>query len=168
MAIDRFLLKSLTPKLMAKALQTFDRATMIVVGSCWAAAVLMMIFAVYTLRLSSIAHRDAATALAVEPSIPVINRNPIEKNAAQVILDRLKHRYPDLSFAMANGQSIRITSVDGSKFRQWLMALSYIEVIAPDYQWLLTEYCVGKCKNNLMNATIQADRVTFTAPDKDK
>ena len=81
------------------------------------------------------------------------------------MVDRLKHRFPDLIIGIQNDQSIKINSGDGSQFRQWLTALSYIETIAPEYNWSLESLCVGKCaKGDVMNAALKAEKVTFSAP----
>ena len=63
---------------MTKAVQTFDRATMVVVCVCWGVAVLMMAFAMYAVILSASTRRASETAAAAEPILPKIVRKPIE------------------------------------------------------------------------------------------
>jgi hypothetical protein len=122
-----------------------------------------MIFAIYTLSLVSNSHKNEATALAVEPALPVITHEQIERSVFYGLVDRIKKRYPDLTISVSN-QTLKISSLDGTKFRQWLMALSYIEAISPEYQWTIQDFCVGKCKNGIMNAALSAERISFKAP----
>jgi hypothetical protein len=166
MSIDlQFVMKSLSPKIASKALQTFDRATTVVVGACWGAAVLMMAFAIYTTMLSVSAKRASETALVTEPSLPKVVHKTIDGRAAQTMVERLQRRYPDVTFSLATNQNITITAVDGSKFRQWLTALSYIDTISPEYHWSISAFCVGKCPGNeLMRAVLTGERISFEAP----
>ena len=169
MAFDqRLLLKALSPKIVSKALQSFDRSTTVVVGSCWAVALLMMFLAIYAVSSSASSKRAAEAALAIEPSLPKVARNPIDPHAAQILVDRLKHRFPGITFGLQNDQSLKVNSNDASKFRDWLTALSYIETIAPEYNWSLQTLCVGKCKGDVMNAALKAEKITFSAPDNDQ
>lgn len=166
MALDaQLILRSFSPRIAAKALQTFDRATTVVVSACWGAAILMMAFAIYTTMLSVSAKRASDTALVTEPSLPKIVRKNIEGRSAQVMVERLQRRYPDVIFSLSNNQSITITAVDGGKFRQWLTALSYIDTISPEYHWSISAFCVGKCPGNeIMRAVLTGERISFEAP----
>lgn len=168
MAFDRhILLRSLSPRIISKLLNTLDRISTVIVGSCWAATILMIIFAIYTLSLASSARRESSMDLSIEPVLPILAHDPIDSHTEQTMMDRMKHRYPDLMFDISNG-ILKVSSPDGSKFRQWLMALSYIEAISPEYQWSINTLCVGKCKGDLMSATLRAERISFSIPDKDK
>jgi hypothetical protein len=140
----KLLVKVLSPKIAAKAVQSFDRATTIVVAACWGAAILMMAFAIYTTLTAVSAKRQAENAEIAEPSLPKVVRKNIEPRAAQGLVERLKRLYPDITFNLANNQALTVTAIDGSKFRQWLTALSYIDTISPEYHWTLTQFCVGK------------------------
>jgi hypothetical protein len=166
MSLDpQLLIKSFSPRIASKALQTFDRATTIVVGACWGAAVLMMVFAIYTTTLSVSAKRAEDAALVAEPSLPKIVRQGIDARAAQIMVERLQRRYPDVTFNLANNQNITVTALEGSKFRQWLTALSYIDTISPEYHWSISSFCVGKCQgNDLMRAVLTGERISFEAP----
>jgi len=166
MALDlQLYIKALSPKLTAKALQTFDRATTVVVSACWAGAILMMAFAVYTTMLSVSAKHAAETAIVEEPALPKINHKSIDQRAAQTVVDRMVHRYPDINFSLANNQTLTVTAIDGSKFRQWLTALSYLDTISPEYHWSIQQFCVGKCHGNeLMHAVLIGEKVYLEAP----
>jgi hypothetical protein len=157
-------LKTLSPRIMSKAVQSFDRVTTIVVGACWAGAILMMVFAIYTVGLSVSAKRATEAALVSEPALPKILHQPIDGHYAQVLLERLQHRYPEITFAFGPGQTLLVTALDGSRFRQWLTALSYIDTISPEYHWSIQQLCVGKCGAELMHATLMGERISFVAP----
>ena len=158
-------MRTLSPKVMAKAVQAFDRAMTVVVGVCWGAAILMMGFAVYTTMMSLSSKRAADAAVVAEPILPKIVRKTIEPRNAQAMIERLQHRYPDISFAIQNNNSLTVTAVEGSKFHQWLTALSYIDTISPEYHWSIQQFCVGKCRNgDLMRAVLSGEKISFEAP----
>jgi hypothetical protein len=163
----RVFLKALTPKIAAKAMQTFDRAMTVVVGSCWAAAILMMAFALYTLTLVVSAKHASDVALMAEPKVPKVVHKTIDSATAQGVVDRLQRRFPDINFSLQNNM-VKVMAQDGAKFRQWLTAVSYVDTISPGINWTIQELCVGKCSNNqLMRVTLVGDSVSFQAAGKD-
>ncbi|MDX2027110.1 MAG: hypothetical protein SFW62_00570 [Alphaproteobacteria bacterium] len=160
---SRAFLKSLSPQMMAKAVQTFDRATTVVVSVCWAAALLMVVFAIYTLSLSVSTRREAEMATAVEPNIPKIAHKPMDPRSAQMVIDRMQRRFADINFAL-RGSNIMVSANDGGKFRQWLTALSYMDTVSPEFRWSIQDFCVGKCTGNeLMRTVLTGERITFEA-----
>lgn len=162
---SRLLLKSLSPKMITKAIQAFDRAMAIVVGVCWGAAVLMMVFAIYTLTLSVSARHVSDAALVAEPNLPKIVRKSLAPRETQLMVERLQHRYPEINFTLQGDQSVVVSAIDGSRFRQWLTALSYVDTIAPEFHWSLHEFCVGKCNGNeIMRAVLVGENISFEAP----
>jgi hypothetical protein len=167
-SVPTILLRVLSPRIAAKAVQAFDRATIVVVATCWAAAAVVLAATIYTVMASASARRADDQALAQEPLLPKIVHNNIENKNIQVLVDRMQHRYNTITFS-AQANRLRISSTDGTKFRDWLMALSYIDTISPEYHWTIQDFCVGKCKGDIMSATLAAEKITFTAPDdKDK
>lgn len=157
--------KSLSPKFVARAVHTFDRATTIVVGACWGAALVMMAFALYAVILSASTRRAAETAAAAEPVLPRIVRKSIDAHDAQPLVDRLQHRFPGITFSLANDQAMIVSTSDGSKFREWVTVLGYIDTISPKFRWTMKEFCVGKCgTGSLMHAVLVGERVTFETP----
>ena len=160
---SKLLLKALSPKMIAAASAAFDRATLVIVAVCWAAALLMTVFALYTVHLSLIAKDTAAAALATEPVLPRQVTKVIEAREIQPMIDRLQHIYPDIAFSFRN--NLTVSAVDGSKFHEWLTALGYIDTISPQYHWVLQEFCVGKCSGReLMRAVLTGEKVSFEAP----
>ncbi|HUY67739.1 MAG TPA: hypothetical protein VMV79_00375, partial [Alphaproteobacteria bacterium] len=140
--------------------------TMVVVGACWGAALLMVVFALYTVHLSAAAKQDAVKALVAEPILPQIARAHIDTRDAQALTERLQHDYPDLKFTLGRDGSLQVVATDGAQFREWMTALSYIDTISPQYRWSMQEFCVGKCSGSgLMSATLIGERVSFKAPD---
>ena len=167
MALEKFSLKLFSPKVMAKAVQTFDRATMVVVSTCWGAAGVMVAAAIYTLILSISARHAADNALIAEPNLPKIIHKPMDLRAGQKVYDHMQHRFSDINFTV-HGQDILVSSTDGTKFRQWLTALSYMDTISPEFHWSITNLCVGKCPNTeLMHAAVTGERISFENPQND-
>lgn len=159
------LMKALKARIATKAMQTFDRSTVIVVGACWGVAILMMLFAVYAVILSASTRRAAETAAASEPILPKAVHKPINAHDAQSLVDRLKRLYPDLTITLNNDGSVNMSTNDGPKFREWLIAVSYIDVMAPQFRWAIREFCVGKCSGaGLMHAVLTGEKISFEAP----
>lgn len=161
----QLLIKSFSPKIASKALQTFDRATTVVVAACWGGALLMMAFAIYTTMVSVSAKRTTEAAIIAEPSLPRVVHKNIESRNAQILVERLHRLYPEIIISLANNQTITVSANDGSKFRQWLTALSYIDTVSPDYHWSFSSFCAGKCSGNeIMRAVLVGERIAFEAP----
>jgi len=161
----KFSLKLFSPRMVAKAIQTFDRATTIVVSVCWGVAAFVMAAAVYTLMLSISVRHDADNALVAEPALPKVAHQPMDIRGAQKVFDRMQHRFSDINFSV-RGKDLVVATTDGTKFHQWLMALSYVDTISPEFHWSISELCVGKCANvELMHAALTGDHVSFEAPD---
>ncbi|MGE3623005.1 MAG: hypothetical protein AB7H77_03895 [Bdellovibrionales bacterium] len=156
------LLKALGTKFVNRSIQTFDRATIVVVGVCWGAAILMIAFTVYTISLSASTRRAAEVATASEPVLPKIVRKPVSVKDAQPLVDRLQKRFPGAIITLNNDQTITLTASDGLKFREWLSAVSYIDVASPKYRWTIKEFCVGRCTGGtLMRALVAGETISF-------
>ncbi len=161
-----FLSSVLSPALVTKVVQTFDKATMVIVSVSWGGAVVLMLFALYTLNLSVSAKKQVAEAAAMEPSLPRIVTRPPEAAEMKPIVERLQKRFPDIGFNLAADQTLTVTAVDGGRFRTWLTVLSYIDTISPQYRWQLKDFCVGaQCAATTpMKAVLTAQKITFSAP----
>ncbi len=156
--------KAFAPRIINKVIQTFDRAMIMVVGTAWAVALLMILFALYTINLTVAAKKEFVTAAAGEPSLPNVVSAPPGAAETQPLVDRLQKRFPEIGFVLTGGQSLTVTAVDPSKFRLWLTVLSYIDTISPQYRWSIQDLCVGsKCGGNVpMRAVVVAEKITFS------
>ncbi|MFA6280681.1 MAG: hypothetical protein WC612_07855 [Bdellovibrionales bacterium] len=157
----------LAPRLIGRVVQSFDKATIVIVASCWGAALLVIVFALYTLNLSVQSKKSVVEASAREPFLPKIVIKAPDASEIGVIIDRMKSRFPDITFTLANDQSLAISAVEGAKFRTWLTVLSYVDTISPQYRWQIKDFCVGmKCPAATpMKATLVAQKITFLMPD---
>jgi hypothetical protein len=155
--------KAFGPSLMTRAIRTFDRATIVVVLTCWAGALLFMVFALYTLSLSVTAKREMTVAAATEPGLPkIVNKAP---DAAEVksLVDRLKKQFPQIAISLERDQMLSVSTNDVSNFRLWLTVLSYIDTAMPQYRWTIKNFCVGiVCdRTTPMKATLKAEKISF-------
>ncbi|HBM91284.1 MAG TPA: hypothetical protein DD400_05370, partial [Rhodospirillaceae bacterium] len=115
--------KMLSPSIFSKALQTFDKATIVIVSVCWGGAILVMLFALYTLSLSVEAKKAAIEAASKEPTLPVfVARAPSEKEM-EPIVTRLQKRFPDITFDLMKDRSVSVGARGGDFFRVWLTVL---------------------------------------------
>lgn len=161
------ILKSLTPRMIQRSVQSFDRNTGIVVSSFWVAALVAILLALYSLTLVAGAKKDIATAEVLEPSLPKMVVSPVEIGEVKTIVDRMQRLYPELTWTQATDASLTISANEGSRFRAWLTALSYIDTISPQYRWEIRDLCVGtKCPNSMtvMKAVLIAKKITYTKP----
>ena len=162
------IVKAMGMRFATKAVQTFDRATMVVVCACWGVAVLMMDFSLYAVILSASTRRASEIAEASEPILPKIVRKPIETHDSRPLVDRLQHRYPEINISLNNDQTVTISADNGPRFREWLTAISYIDIMSPQYRWTIKDFCAGKCMGGvLMRAVLSGEKISFEAP-KDK
>lgn len=162
---NKFLLKFLSPRLIAKAVTALDKSTSVIISTCWLAAFVILILAVFSVHSAVSAKREADAAQVAEPILPKVSNNPITPHDGQQILDRLQHQFPDIKFEMSSGEAIVVKSEDGAKFHQWITALSYIDAMAPEFRWTLRDFCVGACAGqDIMKATVVAQKATFSLP----
>jgi len=158
--------KVFSPAVVGKAVQTFDKATMLIVSCCWGGALLLMLFALYTISLSVTARKQAIEAASLEPSLPQMLSKPPEVSEIKPIVDRMQRRFPDISFIFGSEQSLAISATDGAHFRTWLTVLSYIDTVSPQYRWQIKDLCVGAfCPGATpMKAVLTAQKISFSAP----
>ena len=158
-------IKSLSPRIAARALMALDKSTAVVVGFCWLAAIVTLVTAMLSVHGAVAAKRAAAEAVASEPVLPQSSSSRANEQDVKNILDRLQRQFPDIKFDVDGNQLIYIQSSDGSKFHEWVMALSYVDALAPHYRWTLTQFCVGHCGDVLMRATVSGQKVVYTLPE---
>lgn len=162
--------KMMSPGLVARALQTFDKGTIVIVSVSWGAALVIVLFALYTLNASVAAKRQMIDAAAGEPSLPRMSTRAPEVKEIKPLVDRLQKRFPDINFSLGTDRSLTVSATDGSRFRIWLTVLSYIDTISPQYRWQMKDFCVGvQCANSVpMRAILTAQKISFsTAPAAD-
>jgi len=158
--------KVFAPTVVSKALQSFDKATILIVSACWGGALLVMCFALYTISLSVTARTQAIEAAALEPSLPRMVSRPPEPAEIKPIVDRMQKRFPEIKFTLGSDKALTITATDGANFRTWLTVLSYIDTVSPQYRWEIKDLCVGgSCSGGQpMKASLIAKKITFSAP----
>ncbi|MDD3183233.1 MAG: hypothetical protein PHD48_10590 [Alphaproteobacteria bacterium] len=157
--------RAFVPRMVNRAVHTFDKATIVIVSSCWGGAILIMLFALYTINMSIVAKRQVIEAAAAEPSLPQLVSRPPELSELKPIVDRLQKRFPEISFSLGNDRALTVSAQQGAKFRTWLTVLSYIDTISPQYRWQIREFCVGgKCSSSIpMKAVLVAQKISFSS-----
>ncbi|MDD5586032.1 MAG: hypothetical protein PHY92_03620 [Alphaproteobacteria bacterium] len=162
--------KSFAPGVMVRAIRAFDRATIVVVLTCWAGALLIMTFALYTLNLSVTAKREMAAAAAGEPALPRIVAKGPETAEIQPLVDRLKKQFPAITLNLGRDQTLTVSTMDVGNFRLWLTVLGYIDTALPQYRWTMNEFCVGsKCDRTMpMMAILKPEKISFATGGKEK
>lgn len=157
--------RTFTPRILSKAMHTFDKATIVIVSSCWGGAILIMLFALYTLNLSVNAKRQAIEAAASEPSLPKLVSRAPELSELKPLVERLQKRFSDISFSLGNDKMLTVAAQQGAQFRTWLTVLSYIDTISPQYRWEIKEFCVGvRCSSSMpMRAILRAQKISFSS-----
>lgn len=161
MAIDfAAISKAFSPRVFNRAIQAFDKATIVIVASSWGGALLIMIFALYTLSLSATAKRETLEAAAMEPTLPkIVTRSP-NKQDMEPLVQRLEKRFPDISFRLGTDRTLTISARTGNRFRTWLTVLSYVDTISPWFRWRIKDFCVGgSCSSGTpMIAVLKAEK----------
>lgn len=169
MKIDYPLLKKVfSPRILAAVIRGFDRATLMIIGTCWMMTVLVMVLAMYTVNHSAQVRRDAEAALAVEPVLPKINHTPVGGRELQVMIDRLQKRYPEIAVTWQTGV-LNLSTTNGGFYRQWLTAIGQVDTLYPQFRWKVLNFCVGKvCGQNLMGIDLVGERIEFEMPQPEQ
>jgi len=165
----KFLMRVFSPSRISRALNSLDKSAGLIVGVCWLAALVMLVLAIYAVHGAVSSKREAATAMSTEPVLPTISNTPATPREIQLIIERLQRQFPDIKIETRQGQGqiLAVTSSDGSKFHQWITALSYIDTMSPQYSWTLREFCAGACAGNqIMSAVVSGQRITLSAPSE--
>ena len=159
------LLKSLSPGMLTKALRTFDRVTLLIVSISWTITIVVMLFAIYTINLSSAAQKAAEEALVTEPTLPKIVQSGVGGKELKTMVDGLQHRYPDVTVNWESGV-LTLIGKDGSHYRSWLMAIGQIDTLYPQFHWTIRGFCVGTGCNspNLMSVDLVGSQFAFEKP----
>ena len=161
----KLFVKLLSPRLVTKAVTTLDKSTSVVVSTCWLAALVTLILAVFSVHAAVSAKKEAAEALVAEPVLPKVSTKNITPSEGQLIMNRLQHQFPDIKFETGAGGTIVVKSDDGARFHQWITSLSYIDAMAPEFRWTLRDFCVGACGGRgLMAAVVVGQRAMFSLP----
>ena len=122
-------------------------------------------FALYTLTLSLNARHTAEAALVAEPSLAANRLCGIDPAMCRTS-SSVANPLPELKFSFKD--RLIITGSEGNQFHDWLIALSYIDTISPQYHWAIQQLCVGKCpSHDLMHAELIGQKVTFEMPQSD-
>ena len=159
------LIRALSPALIAKAILTFDRLTLLIVSICWATTIAVIIFTLFTINLSVSAQKAAEEALATEPTLPKINHSSVGGKELQTMIDRLQRRYPDISIAWQNNV-LTVAAPNGGLYHQWLTAIGQIDTLYPQFHWAIKGFCVGKdCGGqSLMSVDLVGEKISFEMP----
>ena len=159
------ILQHLSPGLVARAAKTFDRASAFIVLTVWGAALAFMALAYVGVEQTLKARQNLAEAEAAIPVLPTIAQDPVPAPTLQQLADRLKKRLGDKVTLTPAASQLRITAALPENYNAWLSAISYVDTISADTQWSISQFCVGaECKDGLMSVTLNAQKVSFTAP----
>lgn len=164
--VVKLIIKTLSPRIVAKVLSSIDKSTAIVVGSVWAAAVVVLVMASYAVHAAVLAKRAATEAIAAEPVLPVMTTTNMTAADVRVVSERIQRQFPDLKIEVDGSQALIVRSEDGTKFHEWITALSYIDSVAPHYRWSFRDMCVGRCNSGLMKAVVVGQKPVFALPVK--
>jgi len=161
----KLILRAASPQIVTKALRSIDKSTAIVIGICWLAAFTMLILAFIAVKGAILSQKEAASAVASEPIMPVISTSSVTAREIRSVADRLQRQFPGVKFSVGQGQALGIKSDEGAKFHQWISSLSYVDTMSPDYRWMVREFCVGNCGGKgLMQAVIEGQKVSLSRP----
>ncbi len=155
----------LSAGLMTRAMKTFDRASAFIVLTVWGAALAFSALAYVGVEQTIKARQNLAEAEAALPVLPTIAQDPVPAPTLQQLADRLKKRLGEKVTLTPTGSQLRISATLPESYNAWLSAISYVDTISADTQWSIKQFCVGlECKDGLMNVTLDAQKVSFTAP----
>ncbi|MDD3370820.1 MAG: hypothetical protein PHE27_03220 [Alphaproteobacteria bacterium] len=156
-----------SPSRIARAVSAFDKSTTMIVGTCWLAALVMMILAIVSVHAAVDYKKEAATASSVNPVLPTIKKVSIPPHELQKVVERLQKQFPDIKIDLRAPSGINVRTNDGNQFHQWITALNYVDTMAPEYRWTLKDFCTGSCSNGfLMSAGVYGQKTIIAMPNR--
>jgi hypothetical protein len=164
------LLRAFAPGRAAHALKMLEKSTALIVSTCWLAALVTLALAIMAAHGAVSFKKEVVKAVAVEPVLPTITANPISQNEIQMLADQLRHQFPEIRIDVKNPQgkasgAIEIGTDDGSRFHEWITAISYLDTMAPQYRWTLGAFCTGACPGgHLMTAALTGQKLVISMP----
>ncbi|MCL2469162.1 MAG: hypothetical protein FWF24_02895 [Alphaproteobacteria bacterium] len=160
----------LSPRFVTKALHSFDKATTVIVSLSWGGALLVLLFALYTVNMAMQARQQVAEAESMEPNVPQLRQRPPTVSELEPLVKRLERRFTGVSFSLGNDRSLTVVSNDAGQFRTWLMVLGYIDTITPQYRWQIKSLCVGSlCPGTApMRAILTVQKISFVIEKDDE
>lgn len=166
----KLLVRAFAPNRIAPILNSLDRSTGVIIGSCWLAAFAMLLLAFFSVRGAVSAQKEALAALASEPILPSIQNVPLAARELQSMAEQLQRQFPNIKIAVKTGQNgrqgVEIKSEDGSRFHEWITSISYVDTMAPRFHWTLQEFCVGTCTQGLMSALVTGQKSVLSVAQK--
>ncbi len=153
--------------LFEKAVTSFDRSALIVVGVAWLVAAAMMGLTFMSVKQASDLKMKVTTAQALEPFLPKINRVPLNRDQYAPLVERLKKQFPEVQFEVSTRPALRVFSNNSEQFVTWLNAISYTDSMVPAIRWSMVAFCVGiECPtDNVMSAELTAETINISQPE---
>lgn len=151
---------------MEKALTTFDKAAVIIIGVSWLVALVVMGLTYVAVRDAADLKAKAETARGLEPVLPKIVRLPLLRGQYDPILARLKKQFPTLTFDITSTPGLKISSSNPEEYMNWLNAISYMDSMISTVRWTLSTFCVGmECPGEaVMQTELTAEAINITQP----
>jgi len=151
MAFDMILLKkAFSPKTLVKAGTSFDNSMLVVIVSCWMAAVVAMGLAAFAVNGAVEWQSKRDKAMLSEPILPNIRDSLLGAKELSEIEERLKLQFPNLTIAKSSRGSAGELTIKANiwdLFQQWIYAIGYVDSMNAQYKWELKEFCAGDCKS---------------------
>ncbi len=157
--------KSFSPGLLARVVMTFDRLTLVIIAISWSVTIVVMLFTVYTFRLSTEAQKAAEQALATEPTLPTIKHEGVGGKELKTMIDSLQKHYPDIGVSW-HENILSIGAPNGGLYHQWLTAIGQVDTMYPQFHWHTVGLCIGKTcgEKFIMNIDLMGENTSFEMP----
>jgi hypothetical protein len=150
-----------------KAMLSMDKATLLIIGSAWLAALVVSGFAFMSIKDLGQLKIKTETARALDPVLPKIVRLPLGKEQYEPLLQRLKKQFPMVQLEITGKPNLKIQNNNPDAFMDWLNAISYVDGMVSTVRWTMTSFCVGvECTGDaLMQAELTAEAINITQPE---
>lgn len=151
---------------LVKAMRTLDRTAVVMISVTWVCALIIMGIALYTVNANRHAALQVEESAAIEPIVPTVHRALLPRAQLEQYAGRLRNQFSKVNFNAMSDNSLEVISADAGAFRDWMLALSYLDTIAPQVRWTVRELCVGnECGTGaVMRAYVIGEKATFRLP----
>jgi hypothetical protein len=126
-------------------------------------------FAAMELEKVSKLHSELTNVQALQPPVPVLKYQPVNKDLLKVHTDKIMGTFKGVNLDGSTDGVVKITASDTDYFPQFLAAISYLQRGGRNWKVTTDTLCVGRdCKGTKLYASLKVEMVLFGQPEAKK
>ena len=140
--------------------QNVGQTLLVIAAIIWCAAGATGLYASIQMKAMTELRGELEAAQALQPSIPILSRKPVQEKTLASLGDYLSGGYKGLNIKTTKNE-ITIASKTAANFGQFREAMNHIQNGGDGWKLNIKELCVGReCKKNTLYAVLQINKVS--------